>query len=150
MTSRRRLRRAQCGNKIGHEDESAAWTHLRSLGSRNSGVYRCRWCGRGRVENWRQTAKALQWQLITNPARIWQTVKIERRARKWGNPLHVWKKFRALKQRIDGVEKTVSDLASRRVRELELFRKLDAQLVTELERRVARLESIIEERTADS
>lgn len=49
MTSRRRLRRAQCGNKIGHEDEDAAWAHLRNLGGKNSGVYRCRWCGRWHV-----------------------------------------------------------------------------------------------------
>ena len=93
---------------------------------------------------------APKWQIITNPSRIWQTVKTERRARKWSNPLHVWKKFRALKQRIDGVEKTASDLASRRVRELELFRKLDAQLIAKLEERVSELERIIAERTADS
>lgn len=93
---------------------------------------------------------APKWQMITNPSRIWQAVKTERRARKWSNPLHVWKKFRALKQRIGGVEKTVSDLTSRRVRELELFRKLDAQLIAKLQERVEALESIIEERTADS
>lgn len=50
MSSKRRLRRKQCGDKTRHSTAADALTHIRNLKDRRRingtvNAYRCRWCG---------------------------------------------------------------------------------------------------------
>lgn len=66
MTSKRRLRRRQCGHKTRYANETAAQSAAHGLHNKdgaNMAAYRCSWCGKWHVGH-RSSGRRDKWTII--------------------------------------------------------------------------------------